>query len=772
MEYGLVAVWLVTYLVVLFAGMPLAAVLFPRLGDRGAGVALPLALAVFWIGAYVAGQVSTAASLVVGLVALIGLVTLAGWRGAAFDRRRYAEIAGVFALAFLFMVVLRAVDPAIHPYGGEKFLDFGLLQATLRAEALPPEDMWYAGEPVMYYYGGHFLTAQLARLTGTAPAYAYNLGLAGFFATFVTAAYGLAGSIAGRRGGFDRVGAGLGAFFVGLASNLTTALGLVALALPGGLGEWFGRTLQVWTGRFDGPTIAQGVGEFGAWDATGIIDGTINEFPLFAWLNGDLHGHMMVQAFLLLAVALLVSYYRTPAGDLRRRRLLVFGAVSVLSGVVAVVHTWTFPTIGGLVFLALALAPADPGTLFPRRLRAGAPVGGLPAELRRLGAALVGAVLTLAVGLLLTIRYWSLLGGGKSPGVWTEPSAAGALLAVHGAFLLAFVAFLAWRGWDRFRPSRARVAAVALGLAALLVVAELLSVAVLAIAPPLVAGAWLLHRADALGLPDARPPVAGDGGGADSAKRFSPGFETVLLVGGAGIVFIVEFFFLVERAGPGRMNTVFKTYADVWALWSVGAAACLALLRRAPGPSLPTPRFRTVATGVAALLVLSTSVWGALAVGGHVLEPGPLQTVDDPTLDGLAYVEKRHSGEAPAIEWLAAREGSPTVVAKPGLGIYSWTSAPSSLTGVPTVIGWVHHERGFGRERARERADDVRQIYLGNASTRRTLLARYDAAYVYVGPAERETYGDPAFDRLRGVSVAEAWDAVTIYRVDQAALSG
>ena len=57
MEYGLVLWWLATYLAFMAVGMPLAAVLFPRLADRGAGAALPTALAVLWIVAYLVGHV-------------------------------------------------------------------------------------------------------------------------------------------------------------------------------------------------------------------------------------------------------------------------------------------------------------------------------------------------------------------------------------------------------------------------------------------------------------------------------------------------------------------------------------------------------------------------------------------------------------------------------------------------------------------------------------------------------------------------------------------
>jgi YYY domain-containing protein len=764
MEYGLVVVWLLTYLLLLLAGMPLAALVLPQLGDQGAGVALPLALAVVWLPAFLVGHVSVAASLWVGLAALVAAVAAARWAGASIDRRRYAEVATVFSLAFLFLVAVRAVDPAIHPYGGEKFLDYGLVKTVLRSAALPPEDMWFAGEPVMYYYGGHFLTGLLARLTGTAPRFAYNLALAGFYAAFVTAAYGLAGSIAGGSGRFDRLAAGLGGFFVGFASNLTTALALVALVLPAGAGEWLATSLNVWTGRFDSPTLAQGAGEFGAWDATGVIDGTINEFPLFAWLNGDLHGHMMAPAFTLLAAAVLYAVASTPPAARRRRLALLFGVLPALGGMIAVLNTWSFPAVGGLTVLTFALGFADPGTLVPARLRRalGREDGPLVAtdstagrELLRLLGSLCLAVLVVGLAIVWSLPFWLIAGGGKSVAVLGGTSASGALFAVHGAFLLAFGALFAWRLWDRFRIGPLGVAAAGLAVAVGLVATSAAGVGALVLVAPFVLVGWLLARADAFSLPAG---TAGEG----------VDFETVLIVGGAGLVCLVEVVYLRENAGPGRLNTVFKVYAQVWALWSVAAGASLARLVRAPDRSLPTPRARSVATAFVALLVVATSIYGVLALEGHVTSPGPLQRVDDPTLDGLDYVQARHPGEAPAIDWVEAREGQPTVLTAPGRQIYAWENAPSSLTGVPTVIGWVHHERGFGRETARERARDVDTIYTGAPATQRALLAQYDVEYVYVGPEERDVYDRITVGNLSTTSVAARPGDVVIYAVGDA----
>ena len=237
MEYGYVLVWVAVYAALGTAALPAAAALFPRFPDRGAALALPVALATLGVVGYLVGHLAFGwPALLAGLVVLAaGSYLLADRADASPDFRLAAETGGVFLLAFALLVAVRAVDPAVHPIGGEKFLDFGLLQSLLRAPRLPPEDMWFAGEPVKYYYGGHLISALLARLTFTPARFAYNLALAGFYATLVVAAYGVAGAVAADHGAPRRLAGGLAAFLVGLAGNLWTFVQVFVWALPDGL---------------------------------------------------------------------------------------------------------------------------------------------------------------------------------------------------------------------------------------------------------------------------------------------------------------------------------------------------------------------------------------------------------------------------------------------------------------------------------------------------------------------------------------------------------
>ncbi|WP_313692708.1 DUF2298 domain-containing protein [Halorarum halobium] len=785
MEYGLLAAWLLAYAALAALGLPLAARLFPESASRGAGFALPVSLLVlgvvsFWVGHLAFGLPALVASLVVlvALSALAGLDREALRRGefepaASVNRAAVRDTALVFLAAFALVVVIRGFDPAVDPLGGEKFLDFGLLNSLLLADVLPPRDMWFAGEPVRYYYGGHLLTALLAMLTGTSADFAYNLGLAGFFAMLVTAAFDLAGNVAARRGlGRRRAGA-LAAFFVGVAANLVTAGWVLFQYVPADLRVRLGATFG-----FD-PTH-EAAREFSYWTASRVIPGTINEFPLFAWLNGDLHAHMTDTPFLLLAAAVAFALYRAGSGTgaaagsatdggsvtdvTRRRGLLLFGALPVIGGFQAVVNTWSFPSVFGLAWLGLTFAPLAPRTMLPgvarERLDEATGDSRLAAELAR---PVVAAVLVAGAGLLAAVVAAPFLlgvfatgGGTRTVELLTPDMRSGlaGLIAVHGAFLAAFGASLFGRV-GRERPVELLV--VVAGFAAVALSVGFPAVALLV---PLMATAWVALRTE------------------------RAGFETVLVVAGAGLVLLVEVVYLNEQAGPGRMNTVFKTYAQVWPLWAtamgVVLASFLAPVRRAGATLWPSPGSRRTASSLAvAALVVTTGAYAAFALPGHVGGGGP---AGGPTLDGTQFVETHHPGEAPAIEYLDETDGQPTILSAPatgvypgaanryghGPGMYQWEASPAaSLTGVQTVAGW-HHEVGYrGPEAYFDRVRDVDDAYTMEEETVAVLNA-YDVEYVWVGPGEEIRYDDTVnFDAIAGVEPVVETPTVTLYRVNR-----
>ena len=316
--------------------------LFPLLGglrDRGYGLARVagwlLVGWVHWLGVSLGWWQNRVGPIgaIVGLLAAAGLI--AGWaqrrRLAAFwtERRRtlLAE-EGIFALAYLAFVGVRLLNPDLwQPWnGGEKFMEFAFLNATLRSPNFPPYDPYFAGGILNYYYYGFYLVGLVIKLTGIAAEVAFNLAVPGLFALTALGLFSVGSSLATvrRRGGAEeRWSAGDLAGEPGgeiddaaprrqdrsaaLAGGLAVLLALLMGNLRG-LGWLAGAWVSLVSGR--------SLPEFDYWAASRVIPNTINEFPLWTFVFADLHPHMIAMPFGLLVVGLVLNWVaRVEAGN-------------------------------------------------------------------------------------------------------------------------------------------------------------------------------------------------------------------------------------------------------------------------------------------------------------------------------------------------------------------------------------------------------------------------------------------------------------------------
>ncbi len=206
---------------------------------------------------------------------------------------------------FIGMFLLWTYIAGFRPeaYGTEKFMDFGFMAAMMRDSALPAQDMWFAGEPINYYYGGQYYAVFLTRLTGCDIAHTYNV-MRTFVASlaFVMPFALVWQIISDRNGAISResdilavIGGVIAGAAVSLASNMHYVIyGLLGKVLkPTGYESyWFSSSTRV---------IGYGPKQ---------TDTCIHEFPSFSLLLGDLHAHVVNVYFVLLFIAVLYSMLR------------------------------------------------------------------------------------------------------------------------------------------------------------------------------------------------------------------------------------------------------------------------------------------------------------------------------------------------------------------------------------------------------------------------------------------------------------------------------
>jgi uncharacterized membrane protein len=260
-------------------------------------------------------------------------------------------------------------------------------------------------------------------------------------------------------------------------------------------------------------------------------------------------------------------------------------------------------------------------------------------------------------------------------------------------------------------------------------------------------------------------------------------FPLLLLAVAFYLLVGAELFYVTDLFG-NRMNTVFKIYYQSWLLLAVVGAYGVYYWWKSgvyPHPSgsaqdrpdLPHRRreklsrigYYTWVGMLAVLLVVSLYY----PVGAVLDRTGLFQqghTLEDNTLDGLAFLRASDPGEYAAIQWLRDQAPWGRLVEAVG-GDYSDYGRISASTGLPTVLGWKGHEHQWrGTTRIFQgRETDVAQIYQGgDIELVRHLLERYDVRYVYVGRREQASYGSERLSRFGGfMKTVFEQDGVIIY---------
>ena len=204
--------------------------------------------------------------------------------------------------------------------------------------------------------------------------------------------------------------------------------------------------------------------------------------------------------------------------------------------------------------------------------------------------------------------------------------------------------------------------------------------------------------------------------------------------------------------------------------------AGLSLLGFAIAASLEGTTFRAawprlLGVGVAAIVFGAALVYPVLVTfdrtGGFT---------NDQTMDGLDFLRRSDPLEHEAIEWLNDNvSGTPVILEAFGPD-FSDSARVSSRTGLPTVIGWLNHERQWrgdpdpldlSETPFTSRPLEVARLYSTPVwDEAQFFIEKYDIEYVYVGRVERELYNLEGLLKFREfMDVVFDNGGVTIYRV-------
>ena len=639
--------WYVTAQGIGLAAFPLTYFLLPRLTDRGYSVSKPLGILVVGYASWILAVLHIAPSVRLTVVSLLLIMGLISGRYVWRHRREFTEFVvrqrnailigeAIFLVFFVGWVVYRAFDPAIDHT--EQPMDFAFYNASIRNHMGAPEDPWLRGEPISYYYFGYWMMGATSELTGIDSSVSYNLSLALIPAMAAMAMFGLVFNVVSgdrARWRYAVLGGVAAALLLGVASNLEGVLEFMRANAMGSQGFWDWVRID----HLDGPPPIQTESwmptEFWWWfrasrvintfDGPQSLDFTIQEFPFFSFMLGDMHPHMMSIPFAILFLAFCWNFLRSPATSWSHASFKSYAsilAMGLVLGGLAFTNMWDLPTFSALFLAtaALKIYSTEGGGLWARSR------GTLPVVVAVIGLAGV-----------LFIPYYVTFRAGVSgiDSVTIATTRPVHMFIVWGLFLVAVTPFIIGKFWQTVvSEDWARLAALALSTGFLpyviwaflhlenggtstelsgrflhvLPFAILISVAVYS---ALWLARWRGSRGDAFGL----------------------------LLAALGLLLIMgpELLFVDDGFGPPneRMNTVFKLYYQAWILLAASSGFAIYYWR-----SLRVSLYGWTR----ALTVIWAGVFVALLVGSLYYPPAATASkgdlfAGDATLDGLAYVQ-------------------------------------------------------------------------------------------------------------------------------------
>lgn len=501
--------------------------------------------------------------------------------------------------------------------------------------------------------------------------------------------------------------------------------------------------------------------------------GAINEMPYFTFLYGDLHAHMIAMPLILFAALFVFHEILLAGNDPRswKTRYLTLALGGIAVGMSKAVNTWDYPTLMILAFVGLGYAWWLRWEKITRRSL-------LDMLLYVGGFGIFSAIAIAPYDMWFATAYTQLLPweGGKTP-IW-------AYLDIHGLFLFLAVSLLVWETarWLRVvkvRDLRGRGLPLLAGLFVFLV-ALLIGVIfflrgerVTLIVVPLLA--WI-------GMLFFRP-------------KQSRVMQFVLVLIGLSLCITLGVEFFVLSGDNGRQNMVFKFYMQVWLLLSVAGGAAFSWI--ISNSDFWRGRLRGFWFGVAGLLFFLAALYPIMATQGKAayrMAPDTPVTLDG--MEFMRYAQHWEGGLIPgefvqlindynAIRWLQDNvQGSPVIMEAQSLGsLYRWGGRISIHTGLPSVVGWDHHQT---QQRSlepmpglvRQRAANVNAFYqTQDIYSAAQILRFYNVEYVILTDYERGRYSESGgldkFDFMVEdgmLEIAYKEGDATIYQVIQEAL--
>jgi uncharacterized membrane protein len=602
-----------------------------------------------------------------------------------------------FALLLVFCYI-RGFKPDVYGSGGtEKFMDYGFMTSMMRSEYMPPQDFWFSGTSLNYYYVGQYLATFLTKLSRVGVSVTYNLMLMTLGVLAVMLPYSLVYNLVTR---FMQEREKKGRLVPAISGGLAG----IAVCIAGNMHyptyQWFEPLVRKFFG------MEASTDKYWFPDATRFIgyhpettDKTIHEFPSYSFVLGDLHAHVINIMFVLTVIAILFAW-SCSRRDKKEIKLplwkeMLNPAIIMISFFIGLFHTtnyWDFPiyyVVSGAVILFTNLI-----------------VYNFKGKEVALVTALQGGfvlVVSTVIALPFTMNFEQI---STNICLAVNHTPLNQLIILWGLPIFMVIAFLCFAVSDFTKQRRAEPG-------------------------------FEQRKHSSLF--------------ADLFRSLSSSDLFILTLGlcAIGLILIPEVIYIqdIYSGDYKRANTMFKLTYQAFIMFGVSYGY---IFLRLLWFGTTKRQKKVAATGLILFALSLCYIQNAVnSWYGNIFDMKSYEG-----LDSTAHMVNTMPDDNLAITWLNENvTGTPVVLEAPG-DSYTDYERVSVMTGLPTVLGWHTHEWLWKSDTTLldARAADIQLIYTSTDEAEvQSLLKKYDISYIYVGKLEKEKYPDINHEMLKSL---------------------
>ncbi len=593
--------------------------------------------------------------------------------------RQILFIEMLFFIVFLFFLYLKGFKPEVN--GTEKFMDYGFMTSIMRSDYMPPNDFWFSGQPLNYYYLGQYFTTFLTKLSGNTVAYGYNLALmmiASFcFCFSFEIGKELFRMVQTKKEDIRKKQRRITVFAGFLTAFAVTLAGNMHYVLFYKLIPWLQQMLEIEGKAYWFPDSTRFIGY-----RPETADKTIHEFPSYSFILGDLHAHVIDIMFVLTFLAVLLAFVASRKKRMEQARI---GELQVLEsgkemfsihviflgfflGIFQMTNFWDYPIYFTVAILTI---------VFCNLIQTGFKKNWIGSTFWQIFILYVISQLT---SFLFQMQFKAMVNG---IGICKNHTPIYQLVILWGLPAFTVIGFLIYQ-YNKSKKSKVKV-----------------------------------HKNKLFALL----------GGMETADLFA----LILGLCAIGLVFIPEVIYVkdIYEGDYDRSNTMFKLVYQAFILFGISMSYIITHLIFQPEG--PKHKKRGI---IALILVLLTC--GYFVTASHMWF-GELTNDRRIGLDGTLFAAVELQDDIGGIDWLNENIKDPVVVLESNGESYTLYERVSVLTGLPTLLGWYTHEWLWQNttDFINKRADDILSIYTStDLGLVKDLIDQYGVSYIFIGQME------------------------------------